>query len=204
MFALEDHDPTIIARSSRVLEPFLYEAVNLVVPKQGSLRLLEIGCGSGVYIKHALDRNPDLTAMGVELQDSVVEATRKNFQDWGINERAAVEAGDIRERQPEEKFDIATLHNNIYYFPVDERVKLLRHVSRFIKPGGILLLTTICRRGGIIGEIVNLFMSITEGCGRLPDLEELIEQLQEAGFETKPPVRLVPNETHFAFVGKLK
>src|SRR5262245_472498 len=50
---LADQDWRLIARSSRVLEPILGEAVDDVVPAGGAVRLLEIGCGSGVYIRRA-------------------------------------------------------------------------------------------------------------------------------------------------------
>jgi 4-hydroxy-2,2'-bipyrrole-5-carbaldehyde O-methyltransferase len=41
----------------------------------------------------------------------------------------------VREKAPDEPFDIATLYNNIYYFPVDDRVALLGHIRRFLGPG---------------------------------------------------------------------
>ena len=33
-------------------------------------------------------------------------------------------------------FDLATLHQNIYYFPVDTRVELLQTLLGLLKPGG--------------------------------------------------------------------
>src|SRR4029453_6197719 len=42
---LADQDGRRIARSSRGLEPILGEAVDDVVPADGAVRLLEIGCG---------------------------------------------------------------------------------------------------------------------------------------------------------------
>src|SRR5262245_48559343 len=50
---LADQDGLLIARSSRVFEPILGEAVDDVVSAGGPMRLLEIGCGSGVYIRRA-------------------------------------------------------------------------------------------------------------------------------------------------------
>jgi hypothetical protein len=41
----------------------------------------------------------------------------------------------VREKAPDEPFDIATLYNNIYYFAVDDRVALLGHIRRFLGPG---------------------------------------------------------------------
>src|SRR5262245_42721178 len=131
---LADQDGRLIARSSRVLEPILGEVVDDVVPSGGAVRLLEIGCGSGVYIRRAATRNPQLTALGLELRPEVAEAARQNLCAWGLESRASVEAGEVRRRAAEPAFDLATLHNNIYYFPVAERVSLLRHVRGFPPP----------------------------------------------------------------------
>ena len=52
----------------------------------------------------------------------------------------------MERRAAEPAFDLATLHNNIYYFPVAERVSLLRHVRGFLRPGG---------RGAIVEPLGN-------------------------------------------------
>jgi hypothetical protein len=41
----------------------------------------------------------------------------------------------VREKAPDEPFDIATLYNNIDCFAVDDRVALLGHIRRFLGPG---------------------------------------------------------------------
>ena len=43
---------------------------------------------------------------------------RTNLRAWGLESRVKVEIGDIREKVPNEPFDIATLYNNIYYLPM--------------------------------------------------------------------------------------
>jgi len=40
-----------------------------------------------------------------------------------------------------------TLHDNVYYFPVDARVDLLRRFLGLLKPGGQLLITSGCQDG---------------------------------------------------------
>jgi hypothetical protein len=75
----------------------------------------------------------------------------------GLTERVRIETGDIRERLPDERYDIVTLYDNIYYFPVEDRVSLLRHVKGFIKPAGFLLLTTCCQGGSLGVEVLNLW-----------------------------------------------
>ena len=199
LWSLYDQDGELIARSSRVMEEFQKEAIDRYFPVSGAVSLLEIGCGSGVYIEHAAARNPALTAVGLELQPNVADVACRNIQEWGLGDRVRIEAGDIRERPPGELFDMVTLYNNVYYFPVAERVSLLVHAKCFIKPGGFLLLTTCCQGGSLGVEALNLWGAATADCGRLPGVEEMQNQLREAGYKDVEAVSLIPGERFYAF-----
>jgi SAM-dependent methyltransferase len=199
LWNLADQDGELIARSSRVLEAFQAEMIQSTFPARGVLRLLEIGCGSGVYLRYAAERNPSLTALGLELQPAVAEMARKNLRGWGLDTRVSVETADIREKVPGMPFDIATLYNNIYYFPVEERVNLLAHIGRFLKPGGFLLLTTCCQGGSLGAEALNLWGAATSGAGRLPAEDELASQLREAAYRRLKTTSLIPGDRFMAF-----
>jgi len=199
LWTLADQDGELIARSSRILEAFQTEAIRQTFPTEAPLRLLEIGCGSGVYLRHAAEHNSSLTALGVELQQDVASFARKNLREWNLDNRIQVEHGDIRAKTPSEFFDIATLYNNIYYFPVADRVALLKHIAGFLKPGGFLLLTTCCQEGSLGSEALNLWGAATAGCGRLPSEEELVSQLREAGYSSVKTFNLLPGDRFMAF-----
>jgi SAM-dependent methyltransferase len=201
-FGLNDQDGELIARSSRILEPFVREAIDAAVPRRGPCRLLEVGCGTGVYIRYAAARNPQLTALGLELQPAVAELAQRNLRGWQLADRATVETGDVRARRAEAVFDLVTLHNNIYYFPVGKRVGVLTHLRGFLRPGGMLLLTTGCQGGGAAMEVLNLWAAMTEGCGRLPARTELIGQLAEAGYQGVKATTLIPGAGFCAFTAR--
>lgn len=202
-FTFADQDGEVIARSSRTLEPAVVAAIQHCFPRQGRVRLLEVGCGSGVYLRHASEWNPELTGLGLELQPEVADLARANLERWGLAGRFEVAAGDVRDRRPDpdDRFDLMTLHNNIYYFPVADRVDLLRHLRGFLAPGGKLLITTGAQGGSFGLEVLSLWAAATKGCGRLPSPSEMTDQLREAGFEPAPPVKLVPGEAYYGFVG---
>lgn len=201
LFKFDDSVGELIARSSRISEPFILEAVEEAIPRSGDFRLLEIGCGSGIYIKHACETNPSLTATGLELQPRVAEFARNNIKDWGLQSRVDIEAADVREYKAGPEFDLVTLHQNIYYFAVDKRVELCRRLGEFLKPGGKLLLTSACQGGSPGMAALNIWVSVTEGYGPLPVPEQLCAQLQEAGLTQVRKKRLVPFESFWAFEG---
>jgi 4-hydroxy-2,2'-bipyrrole-5-carbaldehyde O-methyltransferase len=198
LWGLEDQDGELIARSSRSLEPFQTEAIDRTFPASGAVRLLEVGCGSAFYIQYAAQRNPSLTALGIDLQPNVAEVAARHIEEWGLQDRVKIEPGDIRQRKAKELFDIVTLYNNIYYFPFEERPSLLRHLKTFLKPGGFLLLTTCCQGGTLGVELLNLWGAATAGCGRLPDVGEMRYQLIAAGFIR---VEIIPVAKGVSFYG---
>ena len=199
-FPFDESSGELIARSSRVSEPVILEAVDAVVPRKGDFKLLEVGCGSGVYIHRACARNPKLRAVGLELQQKVADFARKNIASWGLEDRVTIEHCDVRDYQGSREFDLITLHQNIYYFPVADRVDLARHLIDYLKPGGQVLLTTIGQGGSPSMQVLNIWVSTTEGYGPLPDPGQLCQQFREAGFSQVKSRRLVPFESFWAFV----
>ncbi len=198
-FPFDEEPGELVSRSSRISEPFIYEAVDAAVPRRGAFDLLEVGCGSGTYIRHACSRNPELRAWGLELQEKVAEGARKNLKEWGLAGRAAVEHCDIRNFRPERQFDLVTFHQNIYYFSPADRVGLGRLALGLLKPGGSVLLTSLGQRGGPAVQAVDIWVSTTEGYGPLPDPDELCRQLREAGFVDVRKKRLIPFDSFWAF-----
>lgn len=182
----------LFARSSRTVEPILIDVVDSIIPRNDSCHLLEVGCGSGVYIKRACDRNPYLTVIGLELQKEVADFARENTIKWQIEDRVTIEPVDIRKYKCDKRFDMVTFYNLIYYFPVNERIDLLRHLGGFLNPGGQLILTTLCPGNDPSIQLMNLWASMTDGCGPLPYPEQVCDQLKEAGFDKVQFERLIP------------
>lgn len=202
LFTYDEADGELIARSSRVSEPVIMEVVEDSVPRSGPFKLLEVGCGSGVYIKRACERNPSLRALGLELDPQVAEFARNNIKSWGFEDRVTIEASDVREYRGESQFDLATLHQNIYYFKVDERAELARGLIELIKPGGHLLLTTACQGGGPVLQAINIWVTVTEGYDALPYPDQLCEQLNAAGFSKVQKKKLIPYDSFWAFIAQ--
>ncbi len=182
----------LFARSSRMAEAVLVDLVDRIVPKQGAPRMLEVGCGSGIYIQRACRRNLDLQVVGLELTDKIADYARDNMRAWGLDDRVAIESKDIRTHDAAPVFDIVSLYNLIYYFPLGERVALLRHLGRCLRPEGRLVLVTLTRSSDPSSCTMHLWSSMTQGSGPLPLPQDLLRQLTEAGFGTVQSEELIP------------
>lgn len=200
-YHLGDQDGTVIARSSMIVQPFVEAAVERVLPTQGPLRLLEIGCGSGLYVRHAARLNPELTGVAVDLQPEVAKLAAANLADWGLSDRIETRAGDALDLEYGETFDLVTMHQNIYYFPTAERSAALRKVRSLLAPGGRLLITSSCRGGSPSLEVLSMWLSYADFGGPLPAEDQLVGQLGEAGFHDARFFRVVPGEQFLAFTG---
>ena len=191
---------SVIARSSRVLEPLMRAVVTEVVPERGPCSLLEVGCGSGVYVLGALERNPELTVTALEREEDVFLDAQERIARSGHAGRCRMVHGDVRSQHFDPQFDCITLYNNIYYFPESERTGVLATLRSWLKPGGRLALTTICHGGGPMSRMMMLWSRISEGAGSLPEAGALAESLRRAGFERVRSITPVAGESFTLFL----
>jgi 4-hydroxy-2,2'-bipyrrole-5-carbaldehyde O-methyltransferase len=187
----------LVARSSRTLEPVLLDVIDKIIPKNKSYRLLEVGCGSGIYIKRACELNPLLTAVGLEVQKSVADFARENIKTWNFEDRVSIENADIREYECKSDFDMVTFYNLIYYFPLDERIDLLKDLGKYLKPGGELIFTSMCKGKDPSLSLMNLWTSMTDGYGPLPNPKQIHDHLKKAGYHKIKSEMLIPSFVSF-------
>jgi len=190
-------DAPLIARSSRILEPFVLEAIDWALPRR-AVALLEVGCGAGTYLRYAAGRNPGLRALGLELDPEVAAATRAAVARWGLQDRVRIDNLDVRALATDERFDVITLHNVLYYFPVAERGPLLRALAARLVPGGRLIVTTSCRGGSPGMRVLDVWMSSTAGFGPLPTEAELVAYVRDAGLTAIAVKHVIPGEPYLA------
>jgi 4-hydroxy-2,2'-bipyrrole-5-carbaldehyde O-methyltransferase len=198
-FSMPD-DITRLVQATLLVQPHVERAVAEELDRKEPVRLLELGCGIGLYVRYAAQLNPRLSALAIELDDGVVKVAARNFRDWKLSDRVELRQADLRTLDLEPAFDLITLHNNINVFPDADRTELLRRVRSMLVPGGKLLVTTLCKGCKVTVEAVNLFMEYCDLGGSLPQHERLVAQLREAGFAHATSYRVFPGEEFRAFV----
>jgi SAM-dependent methyltransferase len=201
---LDEYDE-LVARSSRLVEPFIARFVGDVVTQRPTHNLLEIGCGTGIYVRHAAEASPRLRAVGVEMSERVSALAAANFAAWGLGDRCTVLHADIRQPAATNlggPFDVITLHNNVYYFPPSERASLFADLRGRLAPGGRLVLTSVFAGKTLAAAEFDLVLRSTAGCWPLPDRGELHDSLKNAGYRTVVFHRLLATDPLFGVVAE--
>jgi ubiquinone/menaquinone biosynthesis C-methylase UbiE len=103
---------------------------------QRRLRLLDVACGTGRFLRQVKEAFPRLDATGSDLSEAYLEEARRHVQPHKITiKTAAAEALPFADQS----FDIVT---SIYLFhevPPDIRRAIAREFARVLKPGGRLV-----------------------------------------------------------------
>ena len=189
----------VIADVSRAAESFVTPYLGEIVRTRRPGRLLDVGCGTGVYLQAMLEAAPDATGVGIDLAADVIEDARRRIEGARLAARATLAVDDVRTyASTEDRFDLVTLINNVYYFPRDERVALYRQVRGLLTDGGELVVVTMVTPGSPASAHLHLMLVSQAGHASLPRAGELEDDLRAAGFASVTTTRLVPTEP---FVG---
>lgn len=194
----------IVARASKLYAPFFQEFVSDTVAGKGALRILEIGCGSGVYLHDAYEANAGVSGIGIDMDRAVVKQARHNLAGWGIGDRFTILEGDIRVPPAglSGSFDLITMYNLIYYFKPEERPALMRSARSMLSPSGRVALATNIQGEprDISSSHLNLVVSSLKGCTPLPTLGEVTSLLRNSGLYRIKVTRLIPGTALYGIV----
>lgn len=201
-----EHIGELVARVSRISEPFVEDLVRRTVAGKGPRTVLELGCGSAAHLKTAALANPQLSGVGVEIDPQVVRQAQANLEQWGLSARFRVLQGDLRHLPPlpAGPFDVVTLYNVVYYFAPEQRTGLLASLKPLLAPRGTLALVTSAQSQGRDAIAANLDVATRSmvGCWPLPAIDELLGQLREAGFSSTSTSRLMPGAAYFGITAQ--
>lgn len=196
-YRLADQNGELIARSVRILEPFVEEAIEWALEDRDVEKVLEVGCGGGHYLKYLKHLNPHLKVQAIDYQQDVVESAQANLRRWGLADAIDVACVDIFDFSGGDRYDLITLHNNIYYFPLEKRVRLFATLHELLAPGGRLLMTTSCRGGSPAIAALDLWWALSDVAGALPEKNDLARMLPQAGFERVEIRQMMPGESYY-------
>jgi SAM-dependent methyltransferase len=196
----------VVARFSTLAEPMVRGVIEDSISVDQPLRMLDVGCGAGEYLRAVASLNDQASGVGLEIDPAVAERAAQNLAAWGIDERFEIVCGDVRSDSERlaGTFDLITLLNVVYYFVEEERTPLLRVIHGLLSPGGKLVVVNNMQDRGkdFSAANLNLAVSSMKGCTALPRRELLIEQLRTAGFERIDAKRLASKSAFWAVVAE--
>lgn len=192
----------VIARASRIAEPLLATFVIDLVRRIKPLNVLDVGCGTGTYLRYAAKASKTLTAVGVDLESDVIELARRNLAAWGLADRIIVHHADVRRLPPDldRSWDLVLLFNNIYYFHGDDRAQILIRLRELVPKGAVAVATAVADDRNIMASHLDLVLRSTAGNFPLPTAAEIREGLRAAGFTNIEQRKLAPGQPVRAFV----
>jgi malonyl-CoA O-methyltransferase len=122
-----DLQRTVAERLARLLPP-------LVAP-----RVLELGCGTGLFSRHLLSRYPDGTFLFTDLAPSMVEQCRLKFN--GLGKRVSFEVMDAAHLTADGRFDLIAMSMTLHWLANPEAA--LAALRKRLAPEGVLLFAAL-------------------------------------------------------------
>ncbi len=194
----------LVARFSKGAEPIIKNFITKIVSKKKSMRVLDIGCGSGVCLRCVHSANGNASGVGIDVDESVAKQAKINIENWGLTERFEIKHGDIRSfsDSTEGSFDLVTLNNILYYFQKHERIELIKDIRSRLSPGGMLAIVMNFDSQGkdLTAANLNMVNCSLKGLTPLPRLEEISEILLKNGFSRVEPEVFIPASTFMGLV----
>jgi SAM-dependent methyltransferase len=196
----------VVARFSKGVEFLIKKFVSYVASGKNPLRVLDVGCGSGIHLKSIYEVNLYATGLGLEIDPVVVRQAKENIVAWGLTERFDIFHGDIR-NPPEEvsgPFDLVTLYNILYYFEEKDRRKLLEKTHDMLSPRGVLAVVMNFHSEGrdLTAANLNVVNCSLKGLTPVPGLEETTLLLKQCGFGKIETHRFLPGGTFCGIVAE--
>lgn len=194
----------LVARFSKCAEPIIKDFIAAIVSGKQHMRVLDVGCGSGVFLRSTYNANRSATGIGLDVDKAVIRQAKDNIAAWGLSDRFDILYGDIR-YPPKEAvgpFDFITLYNILYYFHEEDRIDLFHKLHTMLSSQGVLAVVMNYRsRGKDIGAAnLNMVNCSLKGLTRLPDLDEITSLLKRCGFGQIDVHRLIPGSTFYGII----
>ncbi|MBR1735291.1 MAG: class I SAM-dependent methyltransferase [Alphaproteobacteria bacterium] len=109
-----------------------YERIAEFIP-ENCKNLLDLGCGTGLELKHIFEKFPKLHVTGIDYTQAMLDKLRKNYPQKNIDliceDYFKVDFG-------KEKYDCAISFQTLHHFSHDSKIALYKKIREALKDGG--------------------------------------------------------------------
>lgn len=107
--------------------------------------LLDMGCGTGIFLRDVKDNWPTLKTSAIDLSPAYLGKARATLGRWG--DVSFIEANAENTGLPDGAFDIVTAVYLFHELPPGVRKNVAAEIARLLKPGGVLVLADTIQYG---------------------------------------------------------
>jgi malonyl-CoA O-methyltransferase len=122
------------------LQRTVAERLARLLPQLASPRVLELGCGTGLFSRHLLARYPDGTFLLTDLAPSMVEQCRRNLA-GSHKQRVSFDIMDAARPTADGPFDLIAMSMTLHWLA--DPAAALTTLRQLLAPGGVLIYATI-------------------------------------------------------------
>ena len=123
----------------------LREALRHRSGASGEARLLDIGCGTGAFLREVKRNNPRLWVTGIDLSAPYLAVARRRLASW--SRVALIEAAAEAMPFAAAQFDIVTCLYLFHELPAEVRRTVVAEIGRVLKPCGTLIFVDSLQTG---------------------------------------------------------
>lgn len=123
-----------------IMRPKLLSALDLLLPEDG--RILDIGCGFGLFSAYFAQTQPQRRIVGVDPDARRVSIATRVCEKLGLRGHR-FHAGDARSAELEGTFDAAYILDVMHHIPREDQEPLLERLRDLLAPHGVLILKDI-------------------------------------------------------------
>lgn len=148
-------------------------------------RVLDIGCGTGLFARRLVTERSDIEVVGLDLSEGMLSKARTNCSGF---DRIRLVQGDS-EQLPfdDSSFDVVTCVHSFHHYPHQDQV--VREMYRVLRPDGQLLIVDGNRDQWWGWLVFDLVVTTIEGMVHHCSRKQFSALYEAAGLEVGEPVR---------------
>ncbi len=163
------------------LGPTRREVKKIVLPlleKNDQLKILDIGCGTGQLIKEISEQYHEVSYLGIDVAENMIQIAKDSNNGSNINFRAA----SIESFESNDKYDIIMCMHAFPYFPNKE--EMLKKISGMCTDNGQVIIVN-SSTNSLKDLIINFFLKATTSKAKYLSIKEMKKLFDMANLKVK-------------------
>lgn len=126
-----------------------FNQIETYIPKKG--RILDVGCGHGVFSRMVAQKYPDLEVLGIDPSDHKIDIAKSKSPYLPNLSYKNLYLKDVHE-----SFDCITIMDVLYLLPNSKKIEILSLSKKLLQKNGLLILNEIDTSQGLIFKFLFL------------------------------------------------